>query len=89
MKIDRTKFLKSSFLSAEKDMGLIITEILKNERLKKLLAYTDKNPLDHNPLGEAETIKLFGKNIKMVPKVTINDKENNILLIRFRNFVPN
>ena len=89
MKTDRTKFLKSSFLSAEKDMGLIITEILKNERLKKLLAYTDKNPLDHNPLGEAETIKLFGKNIKMVPKVTINDKENNILLIRFRNFVPN
>lgn len=88
MKIDRTNFLKSSFLSAEKDMGLIISEILKNERLKKLLAYTDKNPLDHDTVEGDAAIKLFGNNIKMVPKVTVDDKERNIILIRFRNFIP-
>lgn len=89
MKIDRTKFLKSSFLSAEKDMGLITTEILKNERLKKLIYYTDRNPLEKENLDQKQTVGLFGKNIKMVPKIEIDQLERNFLLIRFRNFVPN
>ena len=46
MKIDRTKALKSSFLSIEKDMGLIMQEMLKNERLKKLLFYTSADALE-------------------------------------------
>jgi hypothetical protein len=30
-------FPKSSFLSAEKDMSIIVNTMLKNERLKKML----------------------------------------------------
>lgn len=89
MRIDRTKFLKSSFLSAEKDMGLITAEILKNERLKKLLYYTERNPLDKANLDSVQSTDLFGKNIKMVPKIEVDQLERNFLLIRFRNFVPN
>ena len=40
MKIDRACMPKSSFLSVEKDMGIIIVEMLKNERLKRLLFHT-------------------------------------------------
>lgn len=89
MRIDRTKFLKSSFLSAEKDMGLITAEILKNNRLKKLLYYTQKNPLEQPELDSEKSVKLFGTSIKMVPKIDIDQVERNFLLIRFRNFVPN
>lgn len=103
MRIDRTKFLKSSFLSAEKDMGLISMEILKNERLKRLLYYTDKYALaqavptpngmvprvDLCRMDEDPSASLFGKNIKLVPKIEVDQLERNYLLIRFRNFVPN
>ena len=40
MRIDKVLTPKSSFLSVEKDMGIIITELLKNERLKRLLYHT-------------------------------------------------
>lgn len=89
MRIDRTKFLKSSFLSAEKDMGLITAEILKNNRIKKLLYYTDRNPLEKSELTTEQSIGLFGTSIKMVPKIDVDQLERNFLLIRFRNFVPN
>jgi hypothetical protein len=37
---------KSSFLSIEKDLGIMVNMILKNDRLKKLLYYTSKDCLD-------------------------------------------
>jgi hypothetical protein len=36
---------KSSFLSAEKDMSIIVNAMLKNDRLKKMLHYTSKDCL--------------------------------------------
>ena len=42
MKIVNYEFPHSSFLSVEKDMEIITNEILKNERLKRLLYYTTK-----------------------------------------------
>jgi hypothetical protein len=46
MKIDGAKKPKSSFLSMEKDTNLIINKMLSNERLKRLLYYTDKHALN-------------------------------------------
>ena len=37
MRIDGVKTPKSSFLSMEKDMNLIVNKMFKNERLKRLL----------------------------------------------------
>jgi len=45
MKIESYKFPSSSFLSVEKDYSLIVNNILKNERLKKLLYYPYKDAL--------------------------------------------
>ena len=40
MKKEIYTYPKSSFLSTEKDMGIIVDMIMKNERLKKMLYYT-------------------------------------------------
>lgn len=79
---------KSSFLSTEKDLNLIISAMLKNERLKRLLHYTTRDALDRNNLTEDETLSLFGKNIKLVPKLTVDGSVLNYIIISFDNFTP-
>lgn len=46
MRIDNVKRPETSFLSVEKDMETIVTEIFKNERIKRLLFYNCKDSLD-------------------------------------------
>jgi hypothetical protein len=46
MKIVNYQFPKSAFLSVEKDLEIITNMMFKNDRLKKLLYYTTKDPLD-------------------------------------------
>ena len=79
---------KSSFLSTEKDMNLIVSAMIKNERLKRLLHYTSADALSKKNLTEDETLKLFGKNIKIVPKLTVDKSVLNYIIISFDNFTP-
>jgi hypothetical protein len=46
MRIENYQFPKSSFLSINKDLDIIVSRILKNERLQKLLYYPVRNALD-------------------------------------------
>jgi hypothetical protein len=80
---------KSSFLSVEKDMEIITNKMLKNERLKRLLHYTTKDALDKPDIGEDASLELFGKNIKLVPKLYIDGSVLNYIIISFDNFTPN
>lgn len=89
MKIVNYEFPHSSFLSVEKDMEIITNKILKNERLKKLLYYTTSDALDKPDIGEDASLELFGKNIKIVPKLNIDDKELNYIFLTFEDFLPN
>lgn len=89
MKKEVYSYPKSSFLSIEKDMGLIVNTILKNERLKKMLYYTSKDCLSKPNLNQNQTLELFGKNIKIVPKLYVDEEVLNYLFIHFNNFVPN
>lgn len=89
MRIDRTNTPKSSFLSVEKDMAIISKELLKNERIKKLLYYTTADALEKPYLTQEESSNLFGKNIKLIPKLTVDSELLNYVFIRFRNFLPN
>ena len=84
----KTPSPKSSFLSTEKDMSLITGAMLKNERLKRLLYYTTKDALNRKNLTEDETLNLFGKNIKLVPKLTVDGSVLNYIIISFDNFTP-
>ena len=72
MKIQTYNYPKSSFLSLEKDMEIITSQILKSDRLKKLLYYTTRDCMDKPNLTEEESISLMGRNIKMVPKLYVD-----------------
>jgi hypothetical protein len=79
----------SSFLSMEKDMEIITNTLIKNDNLKKLLHYTSKDCLNKPKLDEDQTYELFGKNIKMVPKLYVDGSVLNYIIVNFDNFVPN
>lgn len=88
MRIDGYHIPKSSFLSIEKDTGIIINEILKNNRLKKLLYYTTSDAMEKPNLTEDESLNLLGTNIKIVPKLYVDGSVLNYILINFDNFIP-
>ena len=77
---------KSSFLSVEKDLGIIIDNMLKNERLKRLLYYTSPDALERHNIGEDNSLALIGKNIKIVPKLYVDGSVLNYIIISFDNF---
>ena len=89
MKIVNYQFPKSSFLSIEKDLDILVNLFLKNERLKKLLYYTTSDALDKKDIGEEASVELFGNNIKIIPKLTIDNSVLNYIIISFDNFTPN
>lgn len=89
MKIENYQFPKSSFLSVDKDMSIITDYLMKNDRLKKLLYYNSKDCLNRPELTEDETIELFGKNIKIVPKLYVDGSVLNYIIVSFDNFTGN
>ena len=89
MKIEGNLYPKSSFLSMEKDASLISNMLLRNERLKKLLYYTTPDCLDRKILTEDQSLELFGKNIKLVPKLYVDGSVLNYIVISFDNFITN
>ena len=62
MKKEVYTYPKSSFLSMEKDLNLIVNMIMKNERLKKMLHYTSRDCVSRPALTEDQTLELFNKN---------------------------
>ena len=89
MKIQSYVYPKSSFLSAEKDMNIIVDRMMKNDRLKKMLHYTTRDCLNKPKLTDDQTSELFGKNIKIVPKLYVDGSVLNYIIISFDNFTRN
>ena len=89
MKIETYTMPRSSFLAVEKDMGLLVDHFLKNERLKKLLYYDTPSALQQPNLTQEQTLGLFGKQIKIVPKLKVDKPEFCYVVISFDNFTQN
>ena len=89
MKVVNYQIPKSSFLSTQKDMEIISNMIIKNNNLKKLLYYTSRDCLNKPNLTEDQTLELFGKNIKLVPKLYVDGSVLNYIVISFDNFITN
>lgn len=84
------QYPKSSFISIEKDMGMIVDMMLKNNRLKKLLYYTTKDCLNKPNLTKEQDKQLISKRyVRMIPKVYIDKDVLNYIIISFDNFTPN
>lgn len=89
MRVDRVLTPKSSFLAVEKDSSIIVSELLNNNRLKRLLFYSSKDALTQPNLTQEESVSLVGNYIKIVPKIKIDKDTKTYLLLRFNNFTPN
>ena len=89
MKVEGYAIPKSSFLSVDKDMGIITKQLLGNPRLKRLLYYTTKDALYQPNLTDEQSIELFGKNIRNIPKLYVDGSVLNYIIINFDNFIPN
>ena len=89
MKIETYTYPHSTFLAMDKDMELIVTKLLKNERLKKLLYYDVSDALKQPNVSQDKALAMFGNQIKIVPKLYIDAKNWCYINIVFDRFMPN
>jgi len=89
MKIESYKEPKSSFLSLEKDLDILVSYMLQDERLKKLLWYSTRDALKKPNLTEDETYGLLGNYIRIVPKMEVMPNVQAYVVISFDGFTTN
>lgn len=89
MKIVNCSIPKSSFLSIEKDFSILIDKILSNDRIQKLLFYNSKDCLEKPKVNPEDAMKMFGRNIRITPKLLVDSSVLTYIFVRFDNFVPN
>lgn len=89
MKVENYKVPHSSFLSMEKDLNQITGSILRNKNLKKLLYYATEDALSKPDLTDEQSVGLFGKNIRITPKLYIDEDVVTYIIISFDDFSPN
>lgn len=87
--IYNTARMKSTFGSAQKDLFKIVDKLIENDNVKKLLYYQDKNSLDKPNLTAEQSIDLIHKNIRVIPRLPIEEDVKSYIIIGFDNFVPN
>ena len=76
----------SSFMSVDKDLQIITEWMMKNKNLCKILYYTDRDALDRPALTEEQRVGLFGKQIKIVPKLYVDGSVLAYVIISMDNF---
>ena len=60
----------------------IVSRLIANDELVKLLYYTDENPLGSTALtNEAKETKIFEKLVKTVPRVGTKDTANSVVVV--------
>ena len=89
MKVENYKVPHSSFLAMEKDLNQIIGSMLRNKNLKKLLYYATEDALSMPDLTDEQSVSLFGKSIRIAPKLFIDQEIVTYIIISFDDFSPN
>lgn len=89
MKMDLVQTQETTFLTAQKDLFKIVQKFINNEKLKKLLFYPVKDALDRKNLTSEETLGLLHKNIRVIPKLQVNEDVQSYIIIGFDGFTTN
>ncbi len=90
MKMNLTEFpAQSSFATAQKDLFRLVQLLVGNENLKRMLFYQTKDALVKPRLTSDQTLSLLNKNIRVIPKLSIEEDTNAYVIITFDNFVTN
>jgi len=86
MIINNYEIPHSSFMAVDKDLQLITEWMMKNKNLCKMLYYTDRDALDRPALSSVQKADLFGKQIKIVPKLYVDGSVLAYVIISMDNF---
>lgn len=78
----------STFASVEKYLQDIVGVLMGNERLKRLLYYTDSKALSLPKLTQKQAYELLNHQIKVVPKIDLEPDAKPYIVISLDNFVP-
>ena len=89
MKVENYTIPKSSFLSLEKDSSIIISKILNNNNIKKYLYYPTIDCLQQSNLTQEQTYSMINKQIKIIPKISIDPDIFAYIIISYDNFSTN
>ena len=79
----------SSFMTVENTLSEVVQMLLKNDRLKRLLYYTDRKALELPKLTPAQSLSLIGNQIRIVPKLNVEYQASPYVILTMDNFVPN
>lgn len=89
MKVGQDFFPKSSFLSVDKDLEKVIKLLMKNQRLMKLLYYSQKDCLNADDLTFEQIYSMLNHQILIVPYITIEKTCPTKLIISFEDYTTN
>ena len=89
MNVGQDFFPKSSFLTTDKDLALIFQKILDNQRLLKMLYYTQRDALKAPDLTPEQKMSMIDHQLRIVPQLTIDKECPIFVIIGFDNFTPN
>lgn len=78
----------STFASVEKYLQDIVGVLMKNERLKRLLYYTDPKALSLPKLEQRQAYLLLNHQIKVVPQLNLEPDAKPYVVVSLDNFVP-
>lgn len=78
----------STFASVEKYLQDIVGVLMKNERLKRLLYYTDPKALSLPKLEQRQAYALLNHQIKVVPQLNLEPDAKPYVVVSLDNFVP-
>jgi len=82
----RTRY--SSFATVEKVLKQVIDKLMFHTPLQKLLYYSDKHCLSLAELSQDQVFSLLGNQIKVVPKLQVDDGVMAYIIISFDKFLP-
>lgn len=77
-----------TFVSVEKTLANVVGLMMKNERLKRMLFYTDRHALSMPQLNQDQSYSLLHENIKIVPKLKVDPDAKPYIIVSLDNFTP-
>lgn len=90
MKLGKNYFEElTSFLAVEKDLQLITEKLMTNQKLMKLLFYTQKDCLKGKDLTIQEIYSMINHQLKIVPYIPIDESCPIVVIITMGAFKPN
>ena len=89
MKVNLTIPKNSNFEATAKDLKDIALKLVSDEKLLKLLYYNTADALEKDSLTGEEIVSVMSNNIKIVPKIPLEETLNSYIIILFDHFVTN